>query len=259
MLRRFRVFLGSLFVIGLGLSGPADAGLLDPDALVAGKSQNDWAEQWWEWAANIPAASNPVLDPTGAFSYLGDQGDVFFLAGVFGGGDPIHRTVTVRDDQFLFFPLLNAITWDAYSAYDDFERDLIETMGDIEDLFASLDGVAYGSKDDLLGWLQQSPDDFDLDILEGGFFNETGDEPGIRQAQQRGYYLTIAPLAVGTYVLKFGGRSRPNGAYADWDPNIQDITYTLRVVPEPSSLLGVATGGLGLLVVRSRNRRRAAR
>lgn len=244
--------------LSFGMSRPVAAGLLDPGVMVAGKSQNAWAEQWWRWAANIPAASNPVLDTTGEFSYLGDQGDVFFLAGVFFGGDPIHRTVTVRRNQFLFFPLLNAITWDEYSAYDDFERDLIETVGEVSDLFASLDGVSYGSRDHLLGWLQQSPENFELEILEGGFFWEAGETPGIREAQQRGYYLTIAPLSVGTYVLNFGGRSQPSGAYADWDPNIQNITYTIRVVPEPSSWLGGATGAVSLILLGIRKRGRIA-
>jgi hypothetical protein len=236
---------------------PSRADLLPPSTSVAGKSQNDWAEAWWDWAANIPGAMNPVLDRTGTYSYLGDQGDVFFLAGVFGGGDPINRTVTVTNRQHLFFPLLNAITWDAYSAYpDDFERDLIETIGDVQDLYADLNGVSYGSQIALLGWLQQSPDDFPLNILAGGFFNETGEEPGIRQAQQRGYYLMLEPLPIGTHTLRFGGRSQPNGAYADWDPNIQNITYTVRVTPEPSSVILAGLGILGVLGFEIVRRRR---
>lgn len=244
----FRVSCAALI---LSLAGPAEAALLAPTAMVGGRSQNDWAEQWWSWAGNIPTASNPVVETDGSFSYLGDQGPVFFLAGVFGGGDPVNRTVTIEADQHIFFPLLNAITWDAYSLYpDDFERDLIETIGDVSSLHAELDGTPLAATTEALaGWLQQSPDDFDLDILEGGIFNEFGDAPGIRKAQQRGYWLMLEPLGLGTHTLKFGGTSTPSGGYSGvFPPNIQDITYAIRVVPEPSALALAAIGGVGLLV-----------
>jgi hypothetical protein len=260
-----RTGLGVLLVLVLGLRQPVEAGLVAPNVNVAGKSQNDWAEQWWNWAGNIPEASNPVVETTGAFSHLGDQGPVFFLAGVFNGPTvgPVNRTVTVRENQHLFFPLLNSITWDIYSAYpDDFERDLIETMGDIENLFAELNGVPLGSSTSLLGWLQQSPDNYDQHVLAGGLFNEWGDPVGIEQAQQRGYWLMLEPLSVGTHVLHFGGRAQPNGAYANWGPNIQDITYTIQVqaVPEPGTLAGAGLAAAGALVWRRwRSRPRALR
>ena len=85
--------------------------------MVAGRTQNQWAEQWWNWVAQYPEATNPVSDLTGAYSSQGDQGQVFFLAGHFAGDGPVTRTATVRDNQHLFFPLANGLTTVLDSAF----------------------------------------------------------------------------------------------------------------------------------------------
>jgi hypothetical protein len=43
------------------------------------------AAAWWNWALQFPEATNPVVDATGEFCHLGQEGLVWFLAGTFGG------------------------------------------------------------------------------------------------------------------------------------------------------------------------------
>src|SRR5687768_16621403 len=89
-----------------------NAGVLSPDAVVAGKTQSEWSAAWWQWALPYPAGQNPLTDTTGALASLGDRGSVFFLAGTT-SPQPVVRSVTVREDQFLFFPVINAVAWEA--------------------------------------------------------------------------------------------------------------------------------------------------
>jgi len=57
----------------------------------------------------FPAASNPILDNTGAYSSVGQSGKVWFLAGTTGSGavPPVVRTITIPSGTPLFFPIVN--------------------------------------------------------------------------------------------------------------------------------------------------------
>ena len=53
-----------------------------------------------------PAAENPVFDTSGQYCALRQVGDVWFLAGAF-GGPPVVRNCEVPAGKSLFFPLIN--------------------------------------------------------------------------------------------------------------------------------------------------------
>jgi hypothetical protein len=55
--------------------------VLPPTAHPCGQSYGEWAADWWQWALEQPAATNPLLDETGARCANGQQGKVWFLAG----------------------------------------------------------------------------------------------------------------------------------------------------------------------------------
>jgi hypothetical protein len=225
---------------------------------VAGRTQNDWAEAWWNWAVSYPEATNPVSDTTGAFAHLGDQGEVFFLAGHFDGAGPVTRRATVRSDQYLFFPLANGATTVLDSAYgpsyDQMRQDVIEFVGDGSAFYAELDGMDLAAGGDLNNWLQLSPDIFLWNFPPGGIFTDA-DYNGPIESVQRGWWLMLSPLEVGTYTLRFGGTATPTGAYSGFGPNVQDVTYILTVVPEPSTL-ALSASALGLAGVVAVMRRR---
>jgi hypothetical protein len=244
----------------LGGTVHAQAGLLAPTETVAGLTQNQWAEAWWNWALSFPEATNPVADPTGAFSSLGDQGQVFFLAGHFGGAGPVTRNATVRNDQFLFFPLANGVTTvldSSYgTSYDGMRQDVIEFVGEGSDLYAEINGTSLAPGADLNGWLQLSPSIFVLNFPPGGIFTG-GSYTGPIDSVQRGWWLMLAPLEVGSYTLRFGGTATPTGIYAGQGPNIQNVTYNLNVVPEPSSLtLAALALSAGFVFTHARRLRR---
>ena len=77
-----------------------------PDANYAGLSYGEWGAAWWQHMFSIPAATNPMLDTTGANALIDQSGPVYFLAGTFGGGEAT-RTVTIPSGKALFFPIVN--------------------------------------------------------------------------------------------------------------------------------------------------------
>lgn len=85
---------------------PAQADVIAPGDSIAGQSQLGHAHQWWNTISNIPAATNPLLDSTGANAPLAQVGSVLYLGGSFFSG-PVNRTITVQPGTTLFFPVVN--------------------------------------------------------------------------------------------------------------------------------------------------------
>lgn len=259
MIRCFPI-VRSLFGLLL-FASLSHANILPPDAIVAGRTQNQWAETWWNWVASHPSSTNPVLDSTGAFSSLGNQGQVFFLAGHFGGLGPVTRSATVRNDQYLFFPLANGVTTalDSFygTSYDQMKQDVIEFVGVGSNFYVELNGSNLSPATNLNGWLQLSPAIFRMNFPPGGIFTDNN-YTGEIDTVQRGWWVMLSPLAVGNYSLRFGGMATPTGIYSNFGQNVQNVTYNLNVVPEPAgltmSLIAFACG-IPVLLVR-RNRRR---
>lgn len=254
-------------VVGLLAAPRAQSAIIPPDVSVAGRSQAEWSVAWWQWLLSIPASQNPNLDSTGAFSFLGNQGSIFFLAGSF-DSTPFVRAATVRSDQFLFFPLINSVSWADISAYGGSEaglrRDAAETIGISPSgsapgttLFAKLNGVDLAlppSTTSLFDFRQMSPPGlFDVTLPAGAVF---GLPPGTVSAASDGWWLMLDPLAPGSYELHYGGTTQGIGAYAG-NSFVIDITYDLTVlpVPEPPTimLLAAALLGFGMMYRRCRS------
>ena len=81
---------------------------VDATPTVLGKTIGEWSVKWWQWAFAIPASTNPMLDKSGAFSHLGQQGPVWFLAGWWGEGEAT-RSSTVPRGKYILFSPANAI------------------------------------------------------------------------------------------------------------------------------------------------------
>jgi hypothetical protein len=243
-------------ILALCLLAAAKAGgaVIDPGEQIAGRSQAEWSAEWWKWALSFPEAASPQVDPTGALSHLGDRGPVFFLAGSFQPGS-LTRTATVREDQYLFFPLINVVSWEAISAYGGGEanlrRDAAETIGITpagdapgNTLFAELDGVDLAlppPATSLFDFRQTSPGLFDITLPPGAVF---GFPAGTVSAVSDGWWLALSPLAPGNYVLRTGGSFTGLGPYSGSSFSL-DTTWNLTVaaVPEPSTML-LVIGGL---------------
>jgi hypothetical protein len=96
----------TLLLSSTGLSyADGNPGVVPPNSQIFGKSYGQWGAEWWKWAYAQPFAENPVSDPTGALCDRGQSGDVWFLAGNFGG--KAKRTCTVPAGKAIFFPIYN--------------------------------------------------------------------------------------------------------------------------------------------------------
>src|SRR4051812_21267521 len=84
-----------------------DAGREAPNAHPYGQSYGQWAADWWQWALAQPAATNPLLDATGARCANDQHGRVWFLAGTTGGD--ANRTCTVPRGTAILIPVLNNV------------------------------------------------------------------------------------------------------------------------------------------------------
>jgi hypothetical protein len=184
-----------------------------------GGSYGEWAARWWEWALSIPAAVNPILDTTGANCAQGQVGNVWFLAGTF-GGDPVTRACTVPSGKPIFVPLINNIGFapKGNETVLDLRRlaaGLIDSVTPVTGLQCSLDSSPCAA--DLFGFRAQSPQ-FAVIVRPGGLVAPKFYDPMVAD----GYWLLFSPLSLGPHTLSF--RAEANGF-------VVDVTYNLTVGP----------------------------
>lgn len=182
-----------------------------------GMTYGEWAGAWWAWAVGIPAATNPILDATGEFGDIDQEGSAWFLAGTFGG--PAERTLTIPPGKSLFFPLLNSLWWapdDLESAAfavevelglnpDDFtDEELIAlaaiwavTFDELE-MTCTVDGVELSN---LEQYFAESPG---FQITDTDLTDDLGtpiSQPNTAVAA--GYWIMLRPLPIGEHTIRF--------------------------------------------------------
>jgi hypothetical protein len=202
-----------------------------------GKLYDHLSVAWWQYVLAQPAATNPLLDTTGAGCRTAQSGPVFFLVGAGGSAQLKRRECTVPAGKFLFFPLVNA--FDVHTPGDGLDtpalvwNDLNVTQAyRVDSLHASVDGVPVRRLDPATSPYRAcaGPEAgcaraFSLTLPEGNLF---GIDAGVYSpAVADGFYLLLAPLRPGRHTIRFGGAGNFGGPDA---PFSQDITYELRVV-----------------------------
>lgn len=211
--------------------------VINPSQSVAGFSQLELSQQWWQWAMASPAATHPLFDATGAYANVNNDGPVYFLAGNTGGLSV--RTFNVPFDKPVFFPVLNA--FDA-EVPNDPACDLTCAFGFLDDLgmtgavhlHASLDG-----KDLLLGYpsfRQRSTSFFSLEVPVDDPFGFPSPYEGTLAAVTDGYWVALDGLSPGKHTLVFGGTSGTNFTL--------EVVDFATAVPEPSTLALMLAGAL---------------
>jgi hypothetical protein len=231
----------ALVVVGLGLvlAGPRSVAQADDDARgqviprdanTYGNSSGEWSARWWQWALSIPAATNPVLDETGAHCAEGQSGPVWFLAGAFFGGT-FERACTVPPGTALFWPIVNAAFGAAVFDCEPTQpgvpcnitvlRAAAAASMDPVTLEASLDGVPVRHVRD---YRVQSPV-FSVTLPEGNIV----DVPSGTYAPMvsDGYWLMLAPLSAGAHTIHFKS-SITGGLFAG---TATEVTYHLSIGP----------------------------
>jgi hypothetical protein len=229
----FRRSIFALAGLALGLVAAAPtlfaantaATVLPPNAVRFGRSYGDWSAEWWRWAYSVPLATNPVADTTGANCAQGQAGQVWFLAGTF-GGSPVVRSCTVPAGKHLFFPVLNAL----YYCFHPVDPDPIcadvatmrafvaGQMNNPVSLQASIDGVPVMN----LGSFRVQSPVFTIHLPQGNIDSAFGVRQGAyRPSVSDGYFLLVEPLPPGMHTVSFGGQSA--GGFAT------QVTYNLTV------------------------------
>jgi len=209
--------------------------IVDPDQKFFGRTYSDLVGDWWNWAFQGPAETLPVLDETGEFCGLGQQGKFWFLAGNFGGETT--RSCTVPGGKALFFPLVNILFWtpDDATTLEEARAGSNSLIEPTSFLLCEIDGVPVS---DLFAYRAQTfPGGFVFEIPEGSFLTQVPGcsdgmggfepcEPGPRPfSVADGYWIGLKPLPDGPHTIHFeaviGDPDDPDFAL--------DVTYFLEV------------------------------
>ena len=165
---------------------------VQPGSLIAGFSPLELSERWWQWAFSFERVRSPIADRTGQMCASRQSGDVWFLAGTYGTARVV-RTCHVPQGKFLFFPLINYVTFRGENSEEPCSS-LIERAAKLTDspfaLVLEVDG--------------RQAKDLQLHRLASTTcFSLVPGEP--LDAAGNGYYVALAPLAKGVHVINFGG------------------------------------------------------
>jgi hypothetical protein len=188
----------------------------------AGQSLSRYTVAWWQWAFSIPKADSPLRDTTGKNCALAQSGDVWFLAGAFGGGK-VRRTCTVPQGKALFFPVINTLFYaraDRPSRCVDNTADAAINNDYLAYAQATLNGIEVPHVE---VHRERSPDCFHLWSGENAkAYGSTG-----YPASTDGYWLMLRPLPPGDHLLTFRAQyNRPDERFGSMT---QDIEYRLIV------------------------------
>lgn len=196
---------------------PSAQSNVTPNGMTNGQTLHDLTAEWWRWIANADADTSPILDETGAYAGVDNDGEIFFLAGTFGGD--VVRDITVEAGVPLLVPVLNNLTfqWVGPGEKGVANQGQAEWHKSVTDLFLEIDGVAV--KNLQADFVRTSW--FGGAIEEGGLFDSfelTGD---LAAANSVGYWSVIDGLAPGDHTLHFGGTA---GTFST------EVTVNLHVV-----------------------------
>lgn len=187
-----------------------------PDSTPFGQSISAWSEDWWQWVMRTPASESAVL---GEDCGLHQSGDVFYLAGNFGGAET--RNCVVPQGKALFFPILNAVCYpgpDLSDCNQPLTEPQLRECASFDpstelELTLTIDGhpvddlVAHRATSGLFSW--SAPDD-PTEYVFGGAGpvgpNTCGVPEGDRSGVSDGYWIMVKPLPPGPHLLRFAGR-----------------------------------------------------
>lgn len=230
----FAVCMMSLFAFSSIVQAemPGQPSVIPPTAKKYGKSYAEWAAEWWQWYAKIPASIHPASDEGGENCDQGQDGKVWFLAGT--GDSPAERSCTVPVGTAIFFPIINVecSTLEPepfYGSNEEELRECVENIGfsDADELVVIIDGKEVINP--LVYRLDQLSPIFEITIPNDNILPvDIGDEEWMTgQSVAGGYYMMLPPLSRGEHVIYFKGVLGENGLFPGFT---QEVTYYLNVV-----------------------------
>ena len=233
-----KTILSTLIVLGAtAAAGCHDEVLVLQDNPTKQAAYEELTRRWLQWAVALPHSQSPISDETGERCALGQDDDVWMLAGTFGG--PATRSCDVPAHTPLFFPLMNR--WvipgkDPSWAPADVPA-FIEAVGQY---FASqrthtceltlvLDGEPLlADAEEIDEELYVALDEpFEVEVNDDNWASASGKQGGLYQfALADGHYALLRPLPPGDHVLEFGGASCDDAGTVVWETS---AVYELHV------------------------------
>jgi hypothetical protein len=185
-----------------------------------GGTYDQWSTRWWQWALSIPERNHPIGDNTGARCGTKQRGNIWFLAGTFGG--PATRSCVVPAGKALFFPLINIVFLDRAGAGAN-PRRLLSTAQAAMDGVTNLELTIDGKKMPRLRGQRADASGFPVTIVDGNFLRQDG---GRYVGGTDGYWVLLSPLPPGKHTIRFRGVTETNNAGAIFET---EVTYRLTV------------------------------
>jgi hypothetical protein len=221
-MHRSIVAVALISIAGLAHSAQGAAPLA-PGFKLEGQSAAELSASWWKWAMSSPDEINPVQDISGANCQVGQQGNIWFLAGGF-GSSKIVRNCAIPKGKHIFFPIINMVYYPArqmngFTCEQARERAAVNNDKAI-DLFVEVDGVSVKNPK-----LFRARTEKCFDIFER--IPQMSQPYNAYPSASDGYWIGLRPLTKGKHSLKFGGRY--NSASSAEGHMVQDIEYDLSV------------------------------
>ena len=198
--------------------------------------------EWWRWAFSFPTETNPLADATGARCAEGDQGKVFFLAGIAGpiaALGKVERTCpdAISKDQAILVPIANATCLlnvqkpipcffpnQPVTDFKTLQKQVKQSVDAVKKKTLELDGEAI----DVANARVQSHS-FKVNVADGNPFDAADfgfPVPGGDYiANADGYWALLKPLTVGKHDLHIQAVIGVEGA----DDFVVDVTYHITI------------------------------
>jgi Ca2+-binding RTX toxin-like protein len=206
--------------------------VIDPKAKIAGKTQSELANKWWQYDLSIPQEDNPTLDRTGDFAGVNQAGDVYFLSGVAGVGIA-ERNIVVPQGKSIFFPVINSAWIDPTDEADGVNgfNTIVGLVNPLSKFKVFIDGKQVLNLEDSKKQYQSTDyfNGFDVSLPENNIYNGKNNPIAFKSTSQAGYYVGLNPLPVGKHTIEFKAIA-PQGE--------QDISYTIDVKPFNKDITG---------------------
>lgn len=163
-------------------------------ALGLASGANSLPARWWSWAESVPAAENPVDDPTGAYCAQNQPNDVWFLAGTHGGS--ALRTCSIPSGSEIYMPIINQVC--IVPSGQTSTEALASCTASVDAVNASLDGRTLRPKE------ETSKTAFTFTAQPR---SSTGFSAGPHQAVAWGLWIGPMQLSTGKHILAISGRA----------------------------------------------------
>jgi hypothetical protein len=166
-----------------------------------GFSYGEWTVKWWQWAVSLPININPIVDETGRYANMNQNGPVWFLAGTLGENKMPIRNCVVPIGKALLFPVINYEINQLEDPNLRTEHAMVKhVVDDINDII-NKEAIVDGNRIPTYR-VQSSPRVFPLYVCKDNWLDIS---PGLIKAAADGYWVFLKPLDSGKHEIYFHG------------------------------------------------------